>query len=75
MTSFLWTYITGTVSMLAVNCLTHPENLGPCLRVWEWVPPYIADVRQLQEVPAYQQEKAAVASYEKHLQDQNHLHR
>ena len=63
MIHFVWTYVTGTVSMLAVNCLT-PANLGPCVRVWEWVPAYVSDIKQLQAVPAYQQERDAVSSYE-----------
>ena len=55
--------------MLAVNCLT-PANLGPCVRVWEWVPAYVSDVKQYSEVPAYQQEREAVQAYEIYQRDQ-----
>ena len=71
---FFWTYFTGTVSVLATNCLT-PSNLGPCVRVWEWVPPYVSDVKRHLAVPAYQQERDAVSSYETYQKDQAAQHR
>ena len=54
------TYIVHFIYVMVVSCLFNPSNWNQCIRVHQWLPPYMVDLQQFQTNPPYSKEQSAV---------------
>ena len=57
----LWNYISSFVVM----CSSSFFNAQQCLKVWEYMPPYIADLHRFYSQEPYYLEKYTLSTHEK----------
>lgn len=49
-------YISSFLQVMMINCF-QPQNLNVCVRVHEWVPPYVSDLHHFHTNPPYSNEQ------------------
>ena len=54
------TYIVQFIHVMVMSCLFNPSNWNQCMRVHQWLPPYMVDLQQFKTNPPYSKEQSAV---------------
>ena len=66
-------YIIQFIHVMVMSCLFNPSNWNQCIRVYQWLPPYMVDLQQFKTNPPYSQEKSAVQLRQEYERVQRNL--
>ena len=66
-------YVIQFIQVMSVACM-QPENWSACVKIDEWLPPYIQDLHTFVTVPPYQNEKNGVQLRQEYTRLQRNLH-
>jgi hypothetical protein len=61
-----YNYVTTFYSVVLVSCV-QPVNWASCVAVWDWVPPYIHDLKVFMSEKPYQSEHMYLLNFDKNL--------
>ena len=53
-------HVSKFIEIIVISCILSPVNWNQCVRVNQWFPPYIQDLKDFQTNPPYSNEKNAV---------------
>ena len=67
-------YIIQFIHVMVMSCLFNPSNWNQCIRVHQWMPPYMVDLQQFKTNPPYSQEKSAVQLRQEYERVQRNVH-
>ena len=67
-------YIIQFIHVMVMSCLFNPSNWNQCIRVYQWMPPYMVDLQQFKTNPPYSQEKSAVQLRQEYERVQRNVH-
>ena len=62
------------IHILLISCIFNPVNWNQCVRVNEWLPPYIQDYKDFKTIPPYSLEKDGVQLRKEYERLQRNLH-
>ena len=72
MLTYVYT-LSHLIYIIWVSCITSPVNWNQCIRVHEWIPPYIQDYKDFKSIPPYSLEKNGVRIREEYERLQRDL--
>lgn len=61
-----YNYVTAFYSVVLVSCV-QPANWSSCVAVWDWVPPYIDDLKGFMSEKPYESESKYLLNFDKNL--------
>ena len=61
------------IHILLISCVFNPVNWNQCVRVHQWLPPYMVDLQQFKTNPPYSKEKSAVQLRQEYERVQRNL--
>ena len=53
-------HVSKFIEIIVISCIFNPVNWSQCVRINQWFPPYIQDLKDFQTNPPYSNEKNAV---------------
>ena len=66
-------HISKFVEIIVISCILSPVNWNQCVRINQWFPPYIQDLKDFKTNPPYSQEKSAVRLRQEYERVQRNL--
>ena len=71
LTSFY--HVSKFIEIIVISCIFNPVNWNQCVRMNEWFPPYVQDLKEFQTNPPYSKEKNGVRIREEYERLQRNL--
>ena len=66
-------HVSKFIEIIVISCILSPVNWNQCVRINQWFPPYIQDLKDFKTNPPYSQEKSAVQLREEYERLQRHV--
>ncbi len=67
-------HVSKFIEIIVISCIFNPVNWNQCVRMNEWFPPYVQDLKEFQTNPPYSKEKHGVQLREEYERLQRNLH-
>ena len=67
-------HVSKFIEIIVISCIFSPVNWSQCVRMNEWFPPYIQDLKEFQTNPPYSKEKNGVRLRKEYERLQRDVH-
>jgi hypothetical protein len=67
-------HVSKFIEIIVISCIFNPVNWSQCVRINEWFPPYVQDLKEFQTNPPYSKEKDGVRLREEYDRLQRNVH-
>ena len=67
-------YIVHFIHVMVMSCMFNPSNWNQCIRVHQWIPPYVQDLKDFKTNPPYSKEKDGVRLRQEYERLQRDIH-
>ena len=66
-------HVSKFIEVIVISCIFSPVNWNQCVRMNQWFPPYVQDLKEFQTNPPYSKEKNGVRIREEYERIQRNL--